>query len=262
MDQRIRALERKLAETPDTSVGVQLLHAKLAVGDITTGDIRGAAALGCSAAIAYLGKRVAFDSQSRRFYILLGYSAIHHPDIDEMMDKLVIGDDVIEFVENCNLTFEAFFRGEQQVELSPAGRARRSPRFRAPLTIREAATYYGARGWGRPHEGISAPFLRQYFEEAAIQHHTAVLYHTVGAYETLMSAFLKSPQTRVWACLRHIVEALYWIRIRDFFPATWDFDPPNRESQHQALIDQYRNELLDEISPAAIVQLLGPYFDF
>jgi len=253
MDTRIRALERELQESPSISAGVQLLRARLAVGDIKTGDIRGAASLGCSSAINYLDQKPGmWASQSKRFYILLGYAAIHHPDVDELMDRLLIGEDLIEFVTNCDKITEAFLDGERIIELGP--------RFKTALTISEAARWY--QRWDRPHEGISTSFLVQHFEQAAVNQLMGILYHVVGAYQPLMSAINKKPRVRIRICLEEIVEALYWIENSTYFPHVWEFNLPDREWQRQKMMDDQVDALIQDISPAVITRLIGPYLSF
>jgi len=253
MDERIRSLERQIIQAPNISLGVQLLKARLSVGEIKITDIRGAAALDCSSAIEVLEKIPDMESHPKSFYILLGYLALHHPIIDNFLNGLppeLLSDFRGEFLINCNKIVNAFLTGERKVDLSP--------RFRTELTIREAAS-----ALARDSIPTGMATVRPLFdEEQEMRQVIGALYNLSNGYQSLMNALQKNTWSRIKGCLIDVVRTQTWLIDNHHFPAIQEFEAPNKKEKHDALMQEHVNELLIDISPEAITRLVGPYLAF
>jgi hypothetical protein len=259
MDERIRTLERQLIEDPDIPTGGALIRARLGAGEITTASIRGAAALGCAPAIAYLDKQPDMNSHSKKFYILLGYSAIHCEEIEDFMDKVLLPANSERFFVDSNKILEAFLAGEKEVDLSP--------HFIEPLSVKDAGRYYAGHygGW---HYGSTQPntaHFHEHYELPVARFMMGTLQSAISAYSYLLNALHTKTWARVQQCLECVVYTRHWITDGTPFPPTWEFEPGasgTRDEQRQLLLDDQLNTLIQDISPHAIEQLVGPYLNF
>lgn len=240
-------------------------------GEIKTGDVRGAAALGCSSAIVLLEKRPNMESHSKTFYVLLGHLAIHHPQVEEFLEALpseiLADEELAEIFLNCEKIIAAFLNREKTIDLAPGG----VHRFRGGLTIRQAASVYS-----RPihvnilHDVILFRTLLGLIpgeghpdtSNRLVARTISILTRLLDAYQVLMSSLHKNTWARVKACLELVVIIRYWLAEETHFPNMWEFDIPNREGQREALLQEHIAELMRDITPEAITLLVGPYLDF
>lgn len=243
MDFRIRELEKKLSISPDIELGVHLLRHRLSARNISMGDIRAAASLGSNPCIAYLGgQRPDFSSLSMRAYILVGFAATQHPDIQQACLNLLIDGQELPFFAQCDRVFMAYISNQSHIELEG---------YRVPLRIKEAAQALitSAR--------LGYPIYTDYLRDSS-PNSRWMLDEILQAYRYLLSALKKNPRDRSHSCILSLLPNFYRIRTGESLPHRFDIGP----AAHLALEAEWTNILTEEISPDVIDSLVGPYLSF